>query len=91
MRLRPRMRVRLPPGRERREQTGIVYCLSRDDSEVVAAQIREHADVPAAHYHAGMTPAQRMRVQNDWRAGRTQVGGRWAAGWRATGGRQIGQ
>lgn len=63
----------LRPRRERREQTGIVYCLSRDDSEAVAAQIRELTGVPAAHYHAGMTPGQRMAVQNDWRAGRVKV------------------
>ncbi|GAB4821155.1 hypothetical protein N2152v2_008201 [Parachlorella kessleri] len=58
---------------EHREQTGIVYCLSRDESEDVARQIRERTGVPAAHYHAGMTPKQRMEVQNDWREGRTQV------------------
>jgi bloom syndrome protein len=55
-----------------------VYCLSRDDTESVAGQIRDHTDISAAHYHAGMTPKQRMQVQNDWRTGRVQVSG---AGW----------
>lgn len=52
-----------------------MYCLSRDESEGVAAEIRERTGVPAAHYHAGMTPGQRMQVQNDWREGRIQVRG----------------
>lgn len=30
-----------------------MYCLSRDNTETVAAQIREQTDVSAAHYHAG--------------------------------------
>ena len=50
-----------------------MYCLSRDDSEVVAALITQHTGVPAAHYHAGMTPRQRTQVQNDWREGRARV------------------
>ncbi|EFN55525.1 hypothetical protein CHLNCDRAFT_133956 [Chlorella variabilis] len=44
-----------------REGSGIVYCLSRDNTETSAA------------VHAGMTPKQRMQVQNDWRTGRVQV------------------
>ncbi|KAI3425882.1 hypothetical protein D9Q98_007855 [Chlorella vulgaris] len=56
-----------------RDGSGIVYCLSRDNTETVAAQIREQTDVSAAHYHAGMTPKQRMQVQNDWRTGRCKV------------------
>jgi bloom syndrome protein len=61
--------------RNHREGSGIVYCLSRDDTESVAGQIRDHTDISAAHYHAGMTPKQRMQVQNDWRTGRVQVSG----------------
>lgn len=49
-----------PPrlSRNRREGSGIVYCLSRDDTETVAAQIREHTDITAAHYHAGLRPCR---------------------------------
>ena len=60
--------------RNHREGSGIVYCLSRGDTEDVAAQIRQYTDVTAAHYHAGLTPKQRMTVQNDWRSGKVQVG-----------------
>ena len=50
-----------------------MYCLSRDESAKVAAQIREACGVTAAHYHAGLTPRERTRVQNDWRTGVTRV------------------
>lgn len=30
-----------------------MYCLSRDDTETVAAQIRQYTDITASHYHAG--------------------------------------
>jgi len=58
---------------DRPRQTGIVYCLSRDDAENTALRIREIAGVPAMHYHAGMTPLQRTKVQNSWRIGETRV------------------
>ncbi|KAG1669021.1 hypothetical protein FOA52_000615 [Chlamydomonas sp. UWO 241] len=51
---------------------GIVYCLSRDESETVARMVRA-GGISAAHYHAGMNPKARQDVQNSWRAGATQV------------------
>lgn len=44
-----------PVPRNHREGSGIVYALSRDDTETVAAQIRQLTDISAAHYHAGTT------------------------------------
>ena len=58
---------------ERAVETGIVYCLSRQDTEQMAKVIREELEVPAAHYHAGMTPKQRIMVQNSWRSGLIKV------------------
>lgn len=58
---------------DHKTETGIVYCLSRDDSETVAQQIRDGVGVEAHHYHAGMTPKQRTQVQNDWRRGKITV------------------
>lgn len=43
-------------------------------SAVVLATQKE-AGISAAHYHAGMGPAARVKVQNDWRSGTTQVCG----------------
>eukprot|EP00798_Chlamydomonas_sp_ICE-L_P003426 gene3426-13470_t len=52
--------------------TGIVYTLSRDESESVC-KFLEQAGVKAAFYHAGIPPKQRMQVQNAWRSGEVQV------------------
>ncbi len=38
-----------------------------------APVLQEHGGIAARHYHAGMTPKQRMGVQNAWRSGRHQV------------------
>ena len=58
---------------ERKDQTGIVYCLSRDDAEGIAHMIANATGVPARHYHAGMTSKQRTEVQNQWRRGDIRV------------------
>ncbi|MHB1183427.1 MAG: DNA helicase RecQ [Desulfobulbia bacterium] len=49
----------------RREEAGIVYCLSRKRVEKVAEQLRE-AGFSAAAYHAGLPAAQRQQVQEDF-------------------------
>lgn len=58
---------------ERRHESGIVYCLSREDCEVMSCMLNNAAGVPSAHYHAGMTPGQRTAVQNKWRSGEIKV------------------
>lgn len=58
---------------EHSEDTGIIYCLSRDDAESMANLINETIGVSAAHYHAGMTTKQRTLVQNAWRSGTCKV------------------
>ena len=49
--------------RERAGQSGIVYCLSRKDTEQTAEQLRE-AGLDAAAYHAGMTTPARTETQD---------------------------
>jgi superfamily II DNA helicase RecQ len=41
--------------------SGIIYCLSRKEAEGLADYLRQEK-VKAGHYHAGMTPKQRMEV-----------------------------
>ena len=35
--------------------------------------LQDEGGLKAAAYHGGMTPKDRMQVQNDWRTGLTQV------------------
>ena len=56
-----------------RDQSGIVYCLSRKSCETVANKLCEQYGIKAHHYHAGMTPDDKMHVQKDWQAGRHHV------------------
>ena len=47
---------------DHRGETGIVYCLSRKDTEGTAQDLRE-AGINAIHYHAGMDRAPREAAQ----------------------------
>lgn len=73
---RPNLSLAVRPGRKRREQiinflrdrpleAGIVYCLSRKQTEALAGKLRE-AGYRAEAYHAGLPAAERGRVQSDF-------------------------
>lgn len=51
--------------RARAGQSGIVYCLSRKDTEQMAEELAE-AGIPALPYHAGMTTAERGFNQDEF-------------------------
>ena len=51
--------------RERAGQSGIVYCLSRKDTEQTAEQLQE-AGLDAAAYHAGMSAQARGETQDQF-------------------------
>ncbi len=51
---------------------GIVYTITRKAAEETAAYLRDQG-VDAMAYHAGMDPAERSRVQNDFMQNRLQV------------------
>ncbi len=51
---------------------GIVYARSRRSCEEIARTLRGHG-LAAEHYHAGLEPAERTRVQEAFTAGRTPV------------------
>uniref|UniRef100_A0A7S2X3F7 ATP-dependent DNA helicase n=1 Tax=Chloropicon primus TaxID=1764295 RepID=A0A7S2X3F7_9CHLO len=53
--------------------SGIIYCLSRDETEETAAYLREEHGLNVGHYHAGMTPKQRNVIQLAWKAGKVPV------------------
>jgi len=54
------------------DKTGIIYCLSKASCEQVADKLREDR-INARHYHAGMTPPERIKIQKDWQARKIKV------------------
>lgn len=55
-----------------RGESGIIYCLSRNGADKMAEGLREKG-YNAQCYHAGMSTADRVRVQNDFINDRIQV------------------
>ncbi|KAF8840992.1 ATP-dependent DNA helicase [Paxillus ammoniavirescens] len=53
--------------------TGIIYCLSRAESEEMAQKLREDFGLEARHYHAGINNEERKNNQDDWMAGRCKI------------------
>lgn len=53
-------------------QSGIVYCLSRNECDQVASNLKK-AGIKAVSYHAGLTDKARASVQNDWLSDRAKV------------------
>lgn len=58
--------------KNRKKESGIIYCLSRKQTERVAEALRE-AGIEAVHYHAGMESSGRSRAQEDFIHGRVAV------------------
>lgn len=55
-----------------RDDCGIIYCMSRKNTEDVADFLREH-QIVAAVYHAGLSAEERNRTQEDFINDRIQV------------------
>lgn len=53
--------------------SGIIYCLSKGDCEAVAQKLREVHGLNAAHFHAGMTQADKRRTQDRWYNGEVLI------------------
>ncbi|KAH9528049.1 hypothetical protein DERF_002023 [Dermatophagoides farinae] len=53
-----------------RNQTGIIYCLSRNDCDTLAEKLKQFKCVS---YHAGLSDVSRKQVQNDWITGKFNV------------------
>lgn len=56
-----------------KNQSGIVYCLSRKNCEQIAKQLREEYKIKAQHYHAGMVPEEKRSIQKQWQTGKHHV------------------
>ncbi|MCU0448063.1 MAG: DNA helicase RecQ [Microscillaceae bacterium] len=80
---RPNIRIHVTAGTDRikkviqflnlrKNQAGIIYCLSRKTTEEVAEKLRK-AGFKASHYHAGMESTARSQVQEDFLRDNIQV------------------
>ncbi|SMN19040.1 similar to Saccharomyces cerevisiae YMR190C SGS1 Nucleolar DNA helicase of the RecQ family [Maudiozyma saulgeensis] len=50
-----------------KNQTGIIYCHSKNSCEQTSAQL-QNAGIKCAFYHAGMEPEDRLSVQRAWQS-----------------------
>ncbi len=57
---------------DRRGESGIIYALSRKSVEQLSEFLKA-SGIAAGHYHAGMDPADRSRVQDAFRSGEINV------------------
>ncbi len=74
-RVRPKARLKQSVEAVIRRHAGeavIVYCLSRNDTETLAAYLNRRG-IPAEHYHAGMESRDRARVQETFAQERMNV------------------
>jgi len=73
---RPNISLEVRPGQKRLEQilefvrrkagqSGIIYCLSRKSTEDLAAKLNAKG-IKAGYYHAGLSAAERSKVQEDF-------------------------
>ena len=56
-----------------KNQSGIIYCLSKKNCEDIAAKLQKQYKIKAHHYHAGMEPEEKKRVQKAWQRGAYRV------------------
>jgi bloom syndrome protein len=56
-----------------KNQSGIIYTLSRKGTERLAATLEKEFKIKAHHYHADMPVQEKTRVQKDWQSGKIQV------------------
>lgn len=80
---RPNINLMVKPGRDRYKkitdfldrhynQPGIIYCLSRKGVESLAAKLKANG-YSATYYHAGMSPNQRAKAQEDFLRDNVQI------------------
>lgn len=54
-------------------KSGIIYCLSKKDCELMAHALHSKYHINAKYYHANLNPKDRVTVQREWAENRVQV------------------
>ena len=55
------------------KESGIIYCLSKKECEMMAETLTIKHHLKAQFYHAGLSPGDRMQVQSAWAKGKLQI------------------
>ena len=58
--------------KKRKNDSGIIYCLSRKQTEKVASALQQE-NISASYYHAGLDSHTRSKTQENFIHGRTQI------------------
>ncbi|EPZ34388.1 ATP-dependent DNA helicase [Rozella allomycis CSF55] len=53
--------------------SGIIYCTSKSDCEVMAEKLNNEHQIKTSFYHAGLSKTDRQKVQSLWAKGSIQV------------------
>jgi len=53
-------------------QTGIIYCLSRKNCETMSKYLNQNG-IDSKFYHADINSSERIKIQEDWSAGKVKV------------------
>ena len=69
---RKRMQAIIDFVKPRKKESGIIYCLSRKQTEKVASALNQE-NISASHYHAGLDSHTRSKTQENFIHGRTQI------------------
>ncbi|KAM4119005.1 hypothetical protein ACJW30_03G026300 [Castanea mollissima] len=56
-----------------KNQSGIVYCLSKSECAEVSKFLNEKCKIKTEYYHAGLAPRQRVAVQKKWHMGEVHI------------------
>ena len=65
--------------RERRNDSGVIYCLSKKDCENMSKKLNDKLrekgfrDVHVSYYHADVDPREKNRRHREWSLGRISV------------------
>jgi superfamily II DNA helicase RecQ len=55
------------------DESGVIYCFSRNNCEQVARDLREKHGLKTGFYHAGMSVAEKEAAQSAWQRGEVHI------------------